>query len=204
MAEPTKKRPALRIWLRSLHRDAGYVAVGLTLVYALSGLAVNHISDWDPNFQNYEKTHELGPLAGDDEAISSAVLRKLGIDATPQEIYRAAPEQLDITLSHRTLHVDPGTGRVIDEGQKPRLLIRIANWLHLNRGKRSWTYIADAYAAALLFLAISGMFMLPGRKGLIGRGGVLVLLGIAVPVAYVQLSGGPDAAQKRPPPATTR
>ena len=41
--------------LRALHRDFGYIAVGLTFIYALSGLAVNHIADWDPNFENYER-----------------------------------------------------------------------------------------------------------------------------------------------------
>jgi hypothetical protein len=63
---------------------------------------------------------------------------------------------------------------VLEDGQKPRLLLRIANWLHLNRGKKAWTYFADGYAAFLLILATTGLFMLPGRKGLIGRGGILV------------------------------
>ena len=51
--------------------------------------------------------------------------------------------------------------------------------------------MADAYAAALLFLSFSGMFMLPGRKGFLGRGAILVAIGVAIPVVYVQLSGGP-------------
>jgi hypothetical protein len=45
----------------------------------------------------------------------------------------------------------------------------------------------------LLYLAISGLFMIPGRKGLLGRGAVIVALGAAVPIAYVLLSGGPEA-----------
>jgi uncharacterized protein len=185
-------RSRLRPWLRAVHRDAGYLAVGLTVVYAASGLAVNHIADWDPSFQSYETTHELGAaIAGDDDAIAKTVTSRLGIGETPREVYRASPEQLDIVFDKRTLHVDPGSGRVFDEGQRPRLLLRVANWLHLNRGKKAWTYIADAYAGGLLLLAASGMFMLPGKKGLVGRGGVLVFLGAAVPVAYVVLSGGP-------------
>ena len=97
----------------------------------------------------------------------------------------------EIVLAQRTLHVTPSTGRVFEEGQRPRLLLRVANWLHLNRGKKAWTYVADTYAAGLLLLALSGMLMLPGRKGLFGRGGLLVLLGAAIPILYVQLSGGP-------------
>ena len=191
-----KRKFAWRAWVRAIHRDAGYLAVGLTLVYALSGRAVNHISDWDPNFRNYEVTHQLGPLAksDDDEVTAKQVLDRLAIGEKPTDVYRSGGDQIDIVFGKRTLHVTPSTGVVVDEGQKPRLLLRAANWLHLNRGKKAWSYAADAYAAALLYLAISGMFMIPGRKGLIGRGAVLVLIGVAIPIGYVQLSGGPDAA----------
>jgi uncharacterized protein len=187
--------PAKRAWrplVRALHRDAGYLAVGLTVIYALSGLAVNHIADWDPNFQNYERTVELGALAGDEDAIAARVLGELGVREAPQEVYRAAADRLEIVLDqNRSLHVDTAKGVVVDEGQKPRFFLRLANWLHLNRGKQAWRYLADAYAAGLLLLAVSGLFMIPGRKGLRGRGGALVLLGAAVPVLYVALSGGP-------------
>jgi hypothetical protein len=89
------------------------------------------------------------------------------------------------------LHINQKTGHIDEEGKKPRFLLRVANWLHLNRGKKAWSYVADAYAAALLFLSFSGMFMLPGRKGFLGRGAILVAIGVAIPVVYVQLSGGP-------------
>ncbi|UQA60305.1 hypothetical protein [Polyangium aurulentum] len=192
MAEGSPRRFQWRGLLRSVHRDAGNLAVGLTLVYAASGLAVNHIADWDPNFTSYQTTHELGgPLEGDDQAVAGRVMERLGVKDKPSDVYRASDEQLEITLDRRTLHVNTKTGRVLDEGDKPRFLLRLANWLHLNRGKKAWTYVADGYAGVLLLLAFSGMFMLPGRKGLLGRGGIFVLVGVAVPVAYVVLSGGP-------------
>jgi hypothetical protein len=96
-------------------------------------------------------------------------------------------------FDRRTLHVTPSTGKVVEEGQSPRWFLRAANWLHLNRGKKAWTIVADAYAVILLYLAISGLFMIPGRKGLLGRGAVIALLGAAVPVIYVVWSGGPEA-----------
>lgn len=191
-APEPRRRFSLRGLLRTVHRDAGNLAVGLTLVYAASGLAVNHIADWDPNFKSHQSTHELGgPLEGEDQAVAERVLQKLGIPDKPSDVYRAAPNQLEITLDRRTLHVDTQTGKVLDEGEQPRFFLRLANWLHLNRGKKAWTYVADGYAVLLLLLAFSGMFMLPGRKGLLGRGGIFVLVGAAVPIAYVVLSGGP-------------
>ena len=33
----------IRKWNRIIHRDLGYIAVGLSLVYAISGVVVNHI-----------------------------------------------------------------------------------------------------------------------------------------------------------------
>jgi len=181
-----------RAWLRAFHRDIGYLVVGLTFVYAVSGLAINHLADWNPNFKEYERIHELGgPLPADDDAAIAVVLERLGIEATPRDAYRAAPDQIEIELDNRALHVDTASGTVLEEGSEPRFLLRVANWLHYNRGKKSWTLVADAYAVLLLFLACSGLFMLRGRKGLIGRGAVFVVVGAAVPIVYVIWSGGP-------------
>ncbi|HZU81556.1 MAG TPA: PepSY-associated TM helix domain-containing protein [Polyangiaceae bacterium] len=189
-ARAGRARSRFRPWLRAIHRDVGYSAVGLTVVYAASGLAVNHIAQWDPNFRNTTVVHELGaPLPDDDAEASRRVLARLGIAETPREVYREGDE-LEVLFDHRTLHVAAATGRVVDEDRRPRPLIRAANWLHLNRGKKAWTYFADAYAAGLLFLALSGLFMLPGKKGLLGRGAVFVLLGAAIPIVYVTLAKG--------------
>jgi hypothetical protein len=191
----TAARFPWRAWLRALHRDLGNLVVGLTLVYALSGLAVNHIADWEPSFVSYEAAHELGgPVPGTDDEAAAAVLARLGVPGPPRDVYRAAPDDLQLVFDKRTLHVNTLTGYVLDEGQRPRFFLRAANWLHLNRGKRAWTYVADFYAAGLVLLALSGIFLNPGRKGLLGRGGVLVVLGAAIPIAYVVLSGGPERA----------
>ena len=175
-------------WVRAFHRDAGFLVVGLTVIYALSGLAVNHIADWDPNFQNYAHKHQLGRvLHGDDATMARTVLQRLGISNKPSDVFHDG-DLLDITFDDRTLHVTVSTGQVLEQGQKPRLLLRTANYLHLNRGKPAWKYIADGYAALLLLLAFSGLFMLPGKKGLLGRGLVLTAIGIAIPVLYVTLT----------------
>ncbi len=198
-----KRRFQLRPWVRAIHRDAGYFGVGLTLVYALSGLAVNHIADWDPSFRQIAATHQLpAPLPADAEASGKRVVAALGITETPREVYAAGDDAVDVVFDRRTLHVTPSTGRVVEEGQSPRFFLRAANWLHLNRGKRAWTLIADFYAVVLIYLAISGLFMIPGRKGLLGRGAVIALFGAALPIGYVVLSGGPEAKNGSQAPAS--
>jgi uncharacterized protein len=190
-----KRRKALvRPWLRAFHRDFGYLVVGLTLVYAVSGLAVNHVADYtdgDANFIKYERDEHLGALRGDDDAIAKAVQERLHIVELPKEVFRAGDDELQVSFERRTVTIHPSSGEVHEEGQRPRFFVRLANWLHLNRGKKAWTYVADAYAGILIFLAISGLFMIPGRKGLLGRGLAISLLGAAIPAGYVILSGGP-------------
>lgn len=182
-----------RPWLRALHRDFGYVAVGLTFIYALSGLAVNHLADWDPNFENYEREFAVAaPLpVDDDEEAARIVQEQAGITGEPVDVYRVTDDLLEVTFDDRTLHVTLSEGKVFEEGQEPRFFLRAANWLHLNRGKKAWTWFADGYAGVLLFLATSGMFMLPGRKGLLGRGAVLVGLGVVIPLVYLSYVGSP-------------
>ena len=70
----------------------------------------------------------------------------------------------------------------------PRPWFYELNFMHLNTGKGPWTVIADAYAAVLILLAISGIFLVKGRKGLAGRGGILMALGILLPIVYVLLA----------------
>jgi len=191
IAQVMRKR--WRAWLRAVHRDVGYLVVGLTFVYAISGLAINHVGQIDPNFKTETTTEKLtAEVPRDDvDAAAEAVLGQLKIVQEPRDYYFEDDETLEITFDRRKLVVDLSAGVIRDSVEKPRFFVRVANWLHYNRGKDAWTFIADGYAILLLFLATSGAFMLKGKKGLIGRGGFLILLGVLVPLLYVHYSGGP-------------
>lgn len=182
-----------RAWLRAIHRDVGYLAVGFTFIYAISGIAINHIEDWDPNFKNVSEVHQIEPLGGEpsEEAATAHVATALGINAPPRDAYLAGGTQLELSYDGRTIRADLDTGTVYEERSEDRFFFRVANWLHYNRGKAAWTYMADAYAVLLLYLAISGLFMIKGRLGLKWRGTVIVTAGILIPVLYVHFSGGP-------------
>ena len=40
----------LRKWSRLLHRDIGFFFIGASIIYGLSGIALNHLNDWNPNY----------------------------------------------------------------------------------------------------------------------------------------------------------
>ena len=97
----------------------------------------------------------------------------------------------DLVSRVRSRFGDPSDRATAQRSAGWTFLLRVANWLHLNRGKKAWTWVADGYAVLLLYLATSGLFMLPGKKGFFGRGAILFALGVAVPIGYVVFSGGP-------------
>jgi hypothetical protein len=55
----------------------------------------------------------------------------------------------------------------------------------LNNLKGVWTYVADIFALALMILAITGMTMMKGDRGFMGRGKYFVAAGLAVPVGFI-------------------
>lgn len=190
-----------RAWLRAVHRDFGYLAVGFTLIYAISGIAQNHIEDWgDVSFVSYQRTAQIPAIPGatpDDVAIRR-VADAAGLGA-PNHSLRAGDE-IDLEYANGQKVTAITSAQHTDltiQDRKRRALIGIANWLHTARGKKGWKYLSDMYAVFLLYLAMSGIFMIKGKLGFKWRGATLIGLGFAVPIAYVLISGGPGAESTR-------
>jgi hypothetical protein len=186
-------RKRWRAWLRAIHRDIGYLAVGFTVIYALSGIAMNHIDDWDPNFHATEITRPITPIA--DELSDAEATRRIaaaaGTTGKLDDIYRAGDE-VRLSYADGTKLTAIGDTLTIQH-RRDRFFFRIADWLHATRGKQAWKFIADIYAGLLLYLAVSGIFMIKGRLGLRWRGALLITLGLAAPLGYIIASGGPGA-----------
>lgn len=182
-----------RAWLRAIHRDIGYLAVGFTAIYALSGIAMNHIDDWDPNFHASETTRKITPIPdelGDADA-AKRIAEAAGLSGKIDDTYRAGDE-VRLTYANGSKVTAIGDTVTI-QARRDRLFFRVADWLHATRGKQAWKFIADAYAALLLYLAGSGIFMIKGKLGLRWRGAALIAVGLAGPIGYLVVSGGPGA-----------
>ena len=168
-----------------LHRDIGYLAVGLTVVYGVSGIAVNHVRDWNPSYRVEKVALQIAPIqATDREQIVAEAKEKLGVTQPPRNTFRPDPDTLQLFFRDGNYTIDLPTGRVITERTRPRPVLYEFNQLHLNTPRRLWTWIADLYAIALVVLAITGMFVLKGKTGISGRGTWLTGAGVLLPVVY--------------------
>jgi len=173
---------------RALHRDIGYVAASLTLAYALSGLAVNHIDDWNPSYRFDERAVDIGPLpAGPLDARAAFVVERLALD--PRAVrghFQETEHELRVFLTEgQEARVDMRTGRGHLKALTRRAVLFEVNSLHLNNLKGIWTWVADLFAVALIVLAITGVTMMKGARGLAGRGKYFVAAGLAIPVGFI-------------------
>lgn len=173
-----------RRWSIVLHRDVGYLTVALTIVYAISGIAVNHIADWNPNYSVTKTFTTVAPIAAADaSAIVTAVMERLHLAEPPRSSFQPDSNTMQLFYKGTTYHVDLPTGKVMVEATRSRPVLFEMNQLHLNHSKRAWTWIADIYALALLLLAITGLFVIKGRHGITKRGAWLTAVGF-LPVVY--------------------
>ncbi len=179
-----------RKWNNIIHRDLGYLCVGLTVIYAVSGVAVNHVADWNPSYSIRSVETSIGSdLLNDPSSLTiENILTAIGEDGSPRATFRPDPDTLQIFVDNgTTVYVNLETGAVLSETVRDRRVLREANFLHLNHPKKLWTYFADVYAVALAALAVTGLFVLKGKKGITGRGAWLTGAGVLIPVVFLWL-----------------
>ena len=174
--------------IRVLHRDVGYVAAALTIIYSISGIAVNHINDWNPNY--IVNIDSLSIPAIEDTIYSAEfamnyVIDKANIKDSVKSYFRLSPHEIDIFIEGKTYSANLETGFVKVETITDRSGIKESNFLHLNKAKSIWTWVADLFAVSLILLAVTGLFMIKGKKGFIGRGKWLFALGIIIPIIFL-------------------
>ena len=176
-----------RKWNYALHRDIGYLCIGLTLVYALSGIAVNHIRDWNPSYRITRTTSHIAPGSFRgviSEAQVLELLRQLGEKSVYDNIFQNDPESVMIFTDGRVIQYHFPSGQIVHERLEPRGFWHQVNFLHLNHPKKLWTWMADLYAVGMLLLALTGLLLLP-KGHMRVRCLVFTLTGFGLPVLFL-------------------
>ncbi len=170
---------------RIIHRDLGYFFTGMIIIYALSGIALNHKHDWNPNYIISTNTFEFY-LQPDDSLSSIKIINSIINESRINEIYRKhyLPDSnsLKIFLSGgSTISFNTKTNLVLVEEIKERPFFSSVNFLHYNPGK-IWKYFSDVFAICLILITLSGLIIPKGNNGFIWRGFIIMSIGITVPV----------------------
>lgn len=175
---------------RDLHRDLGYIFFFMTIIYGLSGIALNHIDDWNPSY--IIKTNEIlvDTTNLSRESLEKSDVIKLVEQHAPKEKYKNHYFQnentLKIFIKDGNVSIDLNSGKGYIETSKRRPIFHQFNYLHYNPQKW-WTILSDIYAVSLMLLAITGLFILKGKNGITGRGAWLTAIGIIVPIVFLLL-----------------
>ena len=185
------KGTALRKWSRIIHRDVSYLFAGMILIYALSGILMNHRGDLNPHYsvslQEVQVDADLTDKAKVDKALVLTLLEPIGEAGNYTKHYFPKEGQMKVFLKGgSSLVVDTQTGAAVYESLKRRPLLSDMVKLHYNPTKW-WTIFSDAFAVCLILITLTGLVMLKGPKGFWGRGGILFVIGVVIPVLFLVL-----------------
>ncbi len=183
---------SFRKWSRLVHRDLSFFFAGMVLIYAVSGIVMNHRDTINPNFsierKEYTVAGSLPSKAGMTRDKVLELLAPLGEEGNYTKYYFPQEETMKVFLKGGSnLTVNVRTGEAVYESVTRRPLISALARLHYNPG-RWWTWFADIFAVALIVITLSGILMLKGGKGILGRGGVEMIVGILIPVLFLLLN----------------
>jgi len=167
--------------LRIIHRDLGFFVVGITLVYAVSGIILNHLGTNDPAFRTEAKTIQM-PVNLTETDLSDIWLADKSLPSL-NRIMRIDEIHLRLFLGGGIGVYNSSNGSLYYETHTKRSLVFWMNRLHYNKVK-GWTPVADFYAGSLILLAITGLFIVKGKKGIVGTGKWYLIIGILIPVLY--------------------
>jgi hypothetical protein len=177
-----------RKWFRIIHRDLGFFFFGMTIIYGLSGIAINHLKDWNPNYiiktSQLEINNEITRSSNEKDVKTFLEIHEL--ESLYKKHYFPSSDVMKIFLQGGSVTVDIASQTAVMETIKRRPIFHHVNYLHYNPMKW-WTWFSDAFAIAMIIFAITGLFMVKGKKGLWGRGGIYALIGVLIPIIFLIL-----------------
>lgn len=170
----------------ALHRDIGYLFTVLLIVYSISGIALNHIDDWNPDFMIHKQTVTIKQEYNLD-SLSKDEVQSLGelVGETDYKLYDSPSSgQIKIYYENASFHIDFEKREGFYEKVIRRPFFYETNVLHRNSLK-GWKWFSDIFALGLIIITITGLFVLKGKYGISGRGKWFMALGTLPPIIAI-------------------
>jgi uncharacterized protein len=176
----------IRKLLRVLHRDFGYFIVGMTIVYGLSGIYLNHRHDFNPDYKIFitDFQVELPEKDAINEKVVKAALLSVNEDVVYKKHYLNNEGFIKVFIENGEAVINPETGKGTMQYLQKRPIIYSMNKLHKASIGTVWKWVSDIMAVILVFVAVSGLFILKGKRGFNRWGWWLMVTGIVVPLVF--------------------
>ena len=172
---------------RITHRDIGYLIAGLTIIYAISGIALNHKHDWNPNYiiENQKFTVDFKVSRENmNKEVAEDIVKKIPGNPEYKAYYFPTGNILTIFIEGGSVRINTKTSEGIIEKISKRPMFYQINFLHYNPGKW-WKYFSDIFCLALILVTVTGIFIVKGRNGITRRGAILTAIGIILPLLFL-------------------
>lgn len=172
-----------------LHRQLGFFFAGIVIVYAVSGIALNHRKSFNPAHSVEQKEFSIPAyLSLTPDALAPESLDRIvelaGCDGKYTKHYQSGNNIKILLKGGSSITVDASTRVARAEIWHERPVLSTFTKLHYNPGSW-WTAFSDVFAVSLIIVTVTGLFIVRGRKGMWGVGGILFLLGCLVPVLFL-------------------
>lgn len=174
-------------YLRLIHRYVSFFCTGVLALYVISGFLLNHQREFKFLRQKQEYTQEVtASVPSDLKAVSELdakmILLSLDLDSASYKKHKVKGDKLEITGSNQLkVSLDSRTHQAeVSRIYRPPFVTAL-NKLHRNPDK-IWTWFSDFSLLLFVVLIVTGLLIVPGKKGISGVGGLLVVLGVLIPI----------------------
>lgn len=172
---------------RVTHRDIGYLIAGLIIIYALSGIALNHKNNWNPNYIIDNRSFKTDiPITREsfNNETAAAILKNILTEPRFKTFHFPTGNKVTIFIEGGFVQINALTGEGVIEKISKRPLFYQINFLHYNPG-RWWKYFSDIFSVSLMIVTITGLFIIKGKNGITKRGAILTIIGIILPLLFL-------------------
>jgi hypothetical protein len=172
---------------RALHRDIGYLIAGLSIIYAISGISLNHKNTWNPNYIFDNRTFKYDQKITREnfnKETAADILKNIKVGPEFKTFYFPTGNKVTIFLEGGYVQLNIATGEGVIEKISKRPVFYQLNYLHYNPGIW-WKYFSDIFCIALIIVTVTGLFILKGRNGITKRGAILTIIGILLPLIFL-------------------
>lgn len=177
--------------VRNLHRDLGYIYLGLIISFAFSGIMMNHREHWHPEKYTLETKEIHVTLPENEKDITDAYAENLAKelkieDKIRRHNVRKGKFRMQFENTEVEIDLKSGDGEIVSFIKTP--IISQSMFLHKNTSNW-WIYFSDIFGISLILIAVTGAIMIKhGKHTFKRRGWKLTLAGLLFPILFLIFS----------------